>query len=1124
MSITPKELSEIIFPKKKDTDSQIEFGAEPLAAIKGYDGDNHNLVPQVIIAGAGTGKTTVMTAKIVWVVSNHGINPNQILGLSFTRKAVGEFRERAFNALLAARKDESVELGIPDICTYDSFAQRICNEYGILLGLDKNPTILTDAKAMELALDITRNSEDLADFKAQEKSISSIASGIVKLYNAAQSDLIPIVKLREISQEFCEFISGITTAQKFIDPVKNRIAWAKLVSQYAEIKNNLNLYSYADFTAMATRLTKDFPEIGMELRQRYQMVLVDEYQDTSTAQMKLLKNLFSMSSIARSESQPTKDFPITAVGDPYQAIYTWRGASTTNIKTFATDFPQIDGKPARKFTLSTNRRSHHAILALANNIVAKLADDTEGIKLKGAPETAAAIVHDAENVEICRYLDWDSQAADIANRIQRLKSENHVKTWDEIAVLCRKGRFGIDIYRKLTELNIPAQICGLAELIKVPEISDLLAIAKICLDPYDNKSALRLLLGSRWNINPKIILELYGQEMTDKLSVSAAENVSSQVAENLTTESRNNSSAIRKNLFLAEISQCVKAEKYLKHKSIFFKLYNYLHQNTDKQNNFYLPDVSPEIKEKLHAWTAEIIELSNYLNEPPLIFFQRAIRISGIDIELEINRLDNAKIQLSAFLENLSDYSAAEKGSLRDFLDYLNLVATYQDGFDKAEPIDLEAVQIMTCHQAKGLEWPAVFIPMLKNGEFPATRLGSGDNPLTSGATIPPKYRGDFLDFPQLSESISKTKELDEYAAEIRAYKEKEERRLAYVSITRAKKYLYLGSNFSDSLFAGKFDKEDSLSPYFREAEEALAEIQNRKPRFNYSDEDFYRTWEKDPKQNPENFNITYLAQVEDDDNKLVQEVPLSQPLIDVELISEIHTAAEMVKLPNPEIQLNYEEERQLAIWKAARINIESQLTAAEKRLRQVFLPPYLSVTEISNLDKNLEDTVLRLKRPMPQGISKAATLGTEFHEWVASRWPDLYPKAQLNLKISPELKELCDNFLESDFASRKPVAVEQSFSLALGHKIIRGIMDAVYQEKDGSYLVIDWKTGDLKYTSDFQLLVYRLAWAQLSKVAITKVKAGFLNISKLEYRELPAVDEEKTYQQLDSYLKVMKT
>lgn len=1133
MSITPRELSEIIFPKDKETDVQIEFGVEPLAAIQGYDGDNHNLVPQVIIAGAGTGKTTVMTARIVWVVSNHGINPNQILGLSFTRKAVAEFRERAFTALLAARKDETVELGIPDICTYDSFAQRICSEYGILLGLDKNPRILTEAKAMELALAVARSSENLADFKAQEKSISSIASGIVRLYNAAQNNLIPIAKLNDISQDFFNFISGITTGQKYIIPAKDRITWAKLVSQYAELKNDLHLYSYADFTAIATRLTKDFPEIGKELRQRYQMVLVDEYQDTSTAQMQLLKNIFSLNSIAKTESQPIEDFPITAVGDPYQAIYTWRGASTTNIKTFATDFPQITGEPARKFTLTTNRRSHHAILALANNIVAKLADDANGtheeekieIELQGPKETANEIVYDAENIAICRYLDWDSQTTDIANRIQILKSENHVKNWNEIAVLCRKGRFGVDIYRKLTELNIPAQICGLAELLHVPEIADLLAVAKLCLDPYDNKSALRLLLGSRWNINPKLILELWGQEMTEKPTASAAIKASPQALTEITVESRNASIETRKELFLSEITQCAAAEKYLNHKSIFFKLYNYLYQDTKEKNNSHLLNLIPEIQEKLHAWITEIIELSNYLNEPPLVFFQQAIKTSGIDIELEIHRLDNAKIQLFAFLENLRDYSATEKGSLRDFLEYLDLVANYEDGFNKAEAIDLDAVQIMTCHQAKGLEWPAVFIPMLKNGEFPATRLGSGDNPLTSGFTIPPKYRGDALDFPQLSESISKAKELDEYAAEIRSYKEKEERRLAYVSITRAKKYLYLGSNFSDSLFSGKFDKEGSLSPYFKESEEALAEIQSRKPRFSYSDEDFYTTWEKDSTQRPEGFDITYLAQVAVAEEKSPA-MPLSQPLIAAELSSEINTAAEMVQSPDTEIQLNYAEAEKLAVWQTARSNIEDQVMSAEKQLRQVFLPPYLSVTEISKIAKNKdsEDSILRLKRPMPQGLSKSATIGTEFHEWAASRWPDLYPKAKLNFEISPELKKLCDNFHKSAFASRKPVAVEQSFSLVLNKQIIRGIMDAVYREVDGSYLVIDWKTGDLKYTSDFQLLVYRLAWAQLSKVALTKVKAGFLNISKLEYRELPALDEEKTYQQLDSYLQVLKT
>ncbi|KOG88288.1 ATP-dependent DNA helicase, partial [Streptomyces varsoviensis] len=311
--------------------------------------------PQVIVAGAGSGKTTVMAARVVWLVGTGQVAPEQVLGLTFTNKAAGELSERVRKALVEAGVtdpepvDPDQAPGDPQISTYHAFAGRLLKEHGLRIGLEPTARLLADATRFQLAARVLRASP--GPYPALTRSFSDLVADLLALDGELSEHLVDPERLRAYDTELLRTLEGAKLSnpdlRKAPDAARARLELLDLIGGYRAEKRDRDLIDFGDQIALSARLAQERPEVGRILREQFAVVLLDEYQDTSVAQRLLLSGLFGGGT----------GHAVTAVGDPCQAIYGWRGASVANLDDFPAHFPYADGSPARRFALSENRRS-----------------------------------------------------------------------------------------------------------------------------------------------------------------------------------------------------------------------------------------------------------------------------------------------------------------------------------------------------------------------------------------------------------------------------------------------------------------------------------------------------------------------------------------------------------------------------------------------------------------------------------------------------------------------------------------------------------------------------------------------------------------------------------------------
>ncbi|MEV7027099.1 UvrD-helicase domain-containing protein, partial [Kitasatospora sp. NPDC093558] len=344
----------------------IPFNREQMAAI------GAPLEPAVIVAGAGSGKTTVMAARVVWLVGSGAVRPDEVLGLTFTNKAAGELAERVRTALLRAGvtdRDDTEPLGEPEISTYHAFAGRLLKEHGLRIGVEPDVRLLADATRFQLAAKVLRTSP--GPYPALTGTFANLVADLIALDGELAEHLVEPAALRAHDEDL---LDALATAKLTNDDLRAvpataraRLELLRLVEEYRRRKAAAGLMDFGDQIAAAARLAQRRPEVGELLRGQYRVVLLDEYQDTSVAQRLMLAGLFG----AGPDDQGT-GHPVTAVGDPCQAIYGWRGASVANLDEFPRHFPKAGGRPAARYALSENRRSGGRLLAFANELAAPL--------------------------------------------------------------------------------------------------------------------------------------------------------------------------------------------------------------------------------------------------------------------------------------------------------------------------------------------------------------------------------------------------------------------------------------------------------------------------------------------------------------------------------------------------------------------------------------------------------------------------------------------------------------------------------------------------------------------------------------------------------------------------------
>ncbi|MFE2978950.1 UvrD-helicase domain-containing protein [Streptomyces sp. NPDC059258] len=1119
--------------------------------------------PQVIVAGAGSGKTTVMAARVVWLVGTGQVAPEQVLGLTFTNKAAGELAERVRKALIAAGVtdpdviDPDDPPGEPTISTYHAFAGRLLTEHGLRIGLEPSTRLLADATRYQLAAKVLR--EAPGPYPALTRSFSTLVSDLLALDGELSEHLVRPGALETYDTELLRELAAAKLSnadlRKIPETAEARRSLLGLTERYRTAKRSRDLLDFGDQIALSAELALTRPEVGAILREEFRVVLLDEYQDTSVAQRLLLSALFGSGTGAGTGAgaaghAPPTGHAVTAVGDPCQAIYGWRGASVANLDDFPEHFPHADGTPASRYSLSENRRSGGRLLQLANGLAEPLRAMHEGVEaLRPAPGA------ERDGVVRCALLNTHAEEIDwLADSLAHL-----VRTGTppgEIAVLCRTAGDFPEIQAALVARDIPVEVVGLAGLLHLPEVADLVAVCEVLQDPGANASLVRLLTGPRWRIGPRD-LALLGRRA--RLLVHRAGH-----ADDADADQR-----------LAEAVEGTDPAEVI---SLADALDTFLVAGDAADDG--LP-FSAEARVRFARLARELRDLRRSLADPLMDVLHRVLATTGLEVELSASPQALAarrRETLANFLDTAARFASLDgEASLLAFLGFLRTAAQYEKGLDNALPGGENTVKVLTAHKSKGLEWDVVAVPGLVTGQFPSGQ--SRDAWTAQAKVLPHALRGDAATLPTLDAYDAKG--MKAFKEEMKEHQHTEELRLGYVTFTRPRSLL-LGSGhwwgpsqkktrgpsaFLDALYEhcaaghGEIEAwadepaEDEENPALAERDADLAwplpldadalarrraardtvlahlermAVQGDEPETpaygpGPGDVPTHGPWDEEPPLDEP------LADEDWDWDALPTERPAGTPEAApdtadttpepaphaeaapdttqrTEPARHIPAARHAPETTGPADRLTPEEARTLASWDRDLDSLAGELRRARATVREVVIPAALSATQLLRLAEDPDAFAQELARPMPRPPQPAARRGTRFHAWVESRYeelplpmlgPDELPggdESDAEIADERDLAELKEAFERTAYARRTPYRVETPFQITLAGRVIRGRIDAVYRTGD-TYEIVDWKTTRHRTADPLQLAVYRLAWAELHELPLDAVTATFLYV-----------------------------
>ncbi|WP_167546133.1 ATP-dependent helicase, partial [Streptomyces rochei] len=718
--------------------------------------------PQVIVAGAGSGKTTVMAARVVWLVGTGQVAPEQVLGLTFTNKAAGELAERVRTALVKAGVtdpdviDPDEPPGEPVISTYHAFAGRLLTDHGLRLGLEPSSRLLADATRYQLAARVLR--EAPGPYPALTRSFPDLVGDLLTLDAELAEHLVTPEELRTWDAGLLDSLQrvklGNADLRKVPEAAAARRELADLVIRYRAAKRERDLLDFGDQIALSARLA-GLPEVGRALRDEFRVVLLDEYQDTSVAQRVLLAGLFGGGT----------GHPVTAVGDPCQAIYGWRGASVANLDDFPDHFAHADGRPAARQALSENRRSGGRLLDLANGLAEPLRAMHAGVEaLRPAPGA------ERDGTVRCALLPTHAEEIDwIADSIAHLVRTG--KAPGEIAVLCRTATDFAEIQGALVARDVPVEVVGLSGLLHLPEVADLIAVCEVLQDPGANASLVRLLTGPRWRIGPRD-LALLGRR-----------------ARLLVSHGRVDGDDDPDRRLAAAVEGVDPAEVI----SLADALDTFLETPLDGTGDDDGLPFSSDARVRFARLATELRELRRALADPLMDVLHRVLAVTGLEVELSASPHALAarrRETLSNFLDVAASFAASDgEAGLLAFLGFLRTAAQYEKGLDNALPGGENTVKVLTAHKSKGLEWDVVAVPGLVTGAFPSDR--GREKWTAQGKVLPHALRGDADTLPDVDSWDSRG--LKSFHEAMKEHQRTEELRLGYVTFTRPRSLL-LGS------------------------------------------------------------------------------------------------------------------------------------------------------------------------------------------------------------------------------------------------------------------------------------------------------------------------------------------
>ncbi|MEU0344379.1 ATP-dependent DNA helicase [Streptomyces bobili] len=1101
--------------------------------------------PQVIVAGAGSGKTTVMAARVLWLVGTGQVAPEQVLGLTFTNKAAGELAERVRKALIRAGVtdpdviDPDNPPGEPVISTYHSFAGRLLTDHGLRIGLEPTSRLLADATRYQLAARVLR--EAPGPYPALTRSFADLVSDLLALDSELAEHLVRPEDLRAWDAELLRTLEGAKLSnadlRKVPETAAARRELAELVLRYRAVKRERDLLDFGDQIALSAQLAR-IPEVGRILRDEFRVVLLDEYQDTSVAQRTLLAGLFGDGT----------GHPVTAVGDPCQAIYGWRGASVANLDDFPEHFAHADGHPATRQALSENRRSGGRLLDLANGLAEPLRAMHAGVEaLRPAPGA------ERDGMVRCALLTTHAEEIDwIADSVAHLV--NTGKAPGEIAVLCRTATDFAEIQGALVARDVPVEVVGLSGLLHLPEVADLVAVCQVLQDPGANASLVRLLTGPRWRVGPRD-LALLGRRA--RLLVSHARGDDGDDPDRR----------------LAAAVEGVDPSEVI---SLADALDTFLESPLEGTGDDGLP-FSPDARVRFARLAAELRDLRRSLSDPLMDVLHRVLAVTGLEVELSASPHALAarrRETLSNFLDIAASFAAAEsEASLLAFLGFLRTAAQYEKGLDNALPGGENTVKVLTAHRSKGLEWDVVAVPGLVTGTFPS---GQGREKWTAQAKVLPHgLRGDADTLPDLETWDSRG--MKAFHEAMKDHQHTEELRLGYVTFTRPRSLL-LGSGHwwgptqkkprgpSDFLQAlhdhctagyGEIEawadqpEQDEENPVLHQASadqvwplplddaslarrraaaatvlahlENLAAAETGAPAATHDPETHDDPdWPPPPDEDePAPTEPPYDDEIDPFEADRYEPDPYGEadphgepdPFDDAPHHQDGWTTAgpavpHQAAPPEPRRpRLTPEEARTVASWDRDLDALAGELQRARRSVTDVPLPVTLTASQLLRLAADPGGLAQELARPMPSPPQPAARRGTRFHAWVEARFeeltlpflePDELPGEDAEIADERDLEALKEAFERTEYARRTPHRVEAPVQLTLADRVVRGRIDAVYKDGDGdgaTYEIVDWKTGRGHDGDPLQLAVYRLAWAEQHGVPVESVTAAFVYV-----------------------------
>jgi DNA helicase-2/ATP-dependent DNA helicase PcrA len=975
------------------------------------------LVPYVLVAGAGSGKTSVMAARVVYLAmrakeapgdESVGVMPGNVLCLTFTNKATENLLLRIRRALRTLDLEEGEE---PEILNYHGFAAQILERHGMLIGIEPGQRVVTPAQRVEL---VARVLDRMAFEHLVTRWQPTIVGNVLALDEQMQNHVVEPPEVVAFNQKNLDRLKTARSSEPYRAALE-RIELARAVEELRKVKRTLGVIDFADQIALAVRIVREHPEVADEYRSRFRAVLLDEYQDTNHAQATLLEGVFG------------RGHPVTAVGDPDQNIYGWRGASLHNLLHFPTQFPNSDGTPSARLSLYTNFRSGARILAAADEVIRPLpANQRPDPDKELRPHTPNGEGH----VHVAQYEHEMAEMEAVADTILALHGQG--VAWRECAVLCRTHRLFEPLQIAFADREIPAELVGLAGLIRLPEVVEVLSYARAAADPTASVALARILTGPRYRVGYRDLARvaawarISGHELADRLP---------------------------------EDQDIVEDQPFLMAEAL--------------EDLEAVEGLSEEGRRRLGEFASELTALRETARRPVGEFFAEIVRRIGLLAELDAHpdqtMATARRRNIAAFLDQVHAFQPVEgELTLRAFLDYLDSIDDDRE-WAPVQPSEDDTVKVMTVHAAKGLEFDTVFVPGLAKGLFPDERIQH--NPMRRGSSIDVELRRDRDLLPRF-EGVMST-----FVDQLRKQELFEERRTAYVALTRAKRRLYASS----AVWYGETLKARKIGLF-------LIELMTWARRTGHADTLVEGEESAESEQNPlagyrQRFVREWPGPARPDDADSL--FPQGWRRAALEAAGEGKVASSLLSNLDEGDRSEYE---RLA---AERRTLARHLKEQEITTRATRRPPdAVSVGSVIDYARCPKRFYWSAVRPLPRFSGPSARIGSQIHAWIERESSG--QASLLELEEEPDLtseelagkpgriRQLREAFLASRFAGAVPLYAERPFILSLGGLVVNGRIDAIYGAHDGPWEVVDYKTGQKPAEGDrlstLQLELYGLA------------------------------------------------